>query len=159
MDVGEVQVGGVHDVDSPELRLDDVEVLHGNVADIPELEGDGTAWTGCAHCIIAAFIEVPELTVTIDATGPVAVDTDVLTSKNESSSMVLEFNVVIVVAPIVEVLGEKPFAVPVYLHIVDHGVKLGVDVVGVACWEDNGAAVAAGVEGFEDGRNIVGGVA
>ena len=46
VDVLEDHVCSVHDVDAPELRLEDVEVFDAHRGDVPELEGYGPAWSG-----------------------------------------------------------------------------------------------------------------
>jgi hypothetical protein len=81
VDIIEDNAGCVHQVDRPQLGLHDVEVPDVDVADVPQDEGHGAAWTSGSHegalCLVA-FVIVPYLAVAVDAAGPVAVDPDVV---------------------------------------------------------------------------------
>ena len=55
---------------------------------------------------IATLGVVPYLAITVDAASIVAVDADVVASEDEARSVVLELDVVGIVAPVVKILGE-----------------------------------------------------
>lgn len=155
VNVLEDQVGGVHDVDCPELWLHDVKVSNRHITNIPELERNRSSRPCSAHSLIPSFIVVPYLSISMDPACTVAVDTDVLSRKHESRSMILEFDVVVVMAPVFDVLGEEPFAVPFDVHVVDDRAEFGVDVVGVVCWEYDVAAMAASLKGLKDSGDVI----
>ena len=81
VDVVEGDVGGIHNIYRPQLRLHDVEVADVNIADVPEDEGHWSTWTSGSHGSafgFVSFVEVPDLAVAVDAAGAMAVDPDVV---------------------------------------------------------------------------------
>ena len=93
----EDDVGGVHHVDCPELRLDYVEALYSHVADVPQYERHWTPGTSRANdCTfgLVPLVVVPNLTVSIDPSCAVAVDSNVVSCQDEACSVVLEFDAV-----------------------------------------------------------------
>lgn len=107
--VVENDVGSVHHVDSPELRLYDMESSNVNVANVPEHEGHWAAWTGCPYEStfgLVSLVPVPNLTITINATRTMAIDTYVVTSQHKPGCMVLKLDVIVVVPPVFEVFRE-----------------------------------------------------
>ena len=86
-----------------------MEVANIDIAYIPEHEWHWPAWTGCAYSGtfgLVSLVPVPDLAVAIDATRAMAVDAYVIASQNKSGSMILKFDVIVVVPPIFEVFGE-----------------------------------------------------
>jgi hypothetical protein len=109
VDVVEDNVGGIHHVDGPKLRLDNVEVAHVDVADVPQNERHRTSWTRGTDESAFGFVslvEIPYLPVAVDSSGGMAVDADVVSSKDEPSCVVLKGDVVGLVSPVLEVLRE-----------------------------------------------------
>lgn len=109
IDVVEDDVGSVHHVDGPKLGLYHVELADIDIANVPEHEWHRSAWTGCAHSGtfgLVSLVVVPDLTVTVNATRPMAIDAYVIAGQNKSGSMILKLDVVVVVPPVFEVLGE-----------------------------------------------------
>lgn len=107
--VVENDVGSVHHVDSPELRLYDIESSNVNIADVPKHEGHWAAWTGRSYEStfgLVSLVPVPYLAVTIDATRTVAVDAYVVASQYESGCMILKLDVIVVVPPVFEIFRE-----------------------------------------------------
>jgi hypothetical protein len=102
-------IGSVHHIDSPKLRLHDVEVADSDIADIPEHKWHWAAWASCAYCSsfgLVSLIVIPDLAITIDAASTMAVDPYVISSQDKSSCMILEFDVIGVVPPVLEIFRE-----------------------------------------------------
>lgn len=74
-------------------------MLDKNVTDVPEDEGHGAP--GLRGPVLSI---VPCVAVPVDASCTVAVDADPLAAEDEPGGMVLEGNVVRVVAPVVQVV-------------------------------------------------------
>jgi hypothetical protein len=109
IDVVEYDVGSIHHVDGPKLGLYHVKISNVDVANVPEHEWHRSAWTGCAHggtCGLVSLVPVPDLAVAIDATLAMTIDAYVIASQNKSGGVVLELDVIIVVPPVLEILGE-----------------------------------------------------
>ena len=109
INVVEDDVGSVHHIDSPQLRLDHVKVANVDIANVPEHEWHRSTRTGCTHggtFSLVALVPVPDLAVAIDATRPMAVNAYVITGQNKSGSMILELDVIVVVPPVFEVFRE-----------------------------------------------------
>jgi hypothetical protein len=109
IDVVEHDVGGIHHIDGPKLGLYHVEVANIDIANVPEHEWHRSTWAGCAYsgtCGLVSLVPVPDLAVAIDATRAMAIDTYVIACENKSGGMILEFDVIVVVPPIFEVLRE-----------------------------------------------------
>lgn len=84
-DVVEPHVCSIHDVETPKRRIFDLEVLDGNVADIPPYKRHRSAWL-CDTC----FNSIPDISVAIDAARTVPVDRDVVSREHNTSSVILE---------------------------------------------------------------------
>jgi hypothetical protein len=109
INVVEDDIGSIHHVDGPKLGLHHVEVANVDIANVPEHKWHRSTWSGCAHggtCGLVSLVVVPDLAVAIDATRAVAIDAYVIASQNESGGVVLELDVVVVVPPVFEILGE-----------------------------------------------------
>ena len=109
INIVEDDVGSVHHVDSPELGLYDVEVTNIDIANIPEHEWHWPAWASRTYggaCGLVSLVPVPDLAITVDATSTMTIDTYVIATENESGSMVLKLDVIIVVPPVFEVFRE-----------------------------------------------------
>lgn len=150
-------VGPVDDINAPQLGLNNVKVLHRHIGHIPEDKWHGTAGTGGAwsHGRVSSFSVVPELAVAIDATSAITINADVFARQNEASGMVLELDVVRIVAPVVQVLGEQPLALPVDCYVVYNGIKTTVDVICVTSRKYYIATIVAVLKRFQNGRHVV----
>ena len=76
-------VGGVHHIDSPKLRLYHVEVAHIDITNIPEHERHWSAWAGRAYSStrgLVSLVEVPDLAIAIDASRAMTVNAYVIAS-------------------------------------------------------------------------------
>jgi hypothetical protein len=102
-------IGSVHHVDSPELRLYDVEIANIDIANIPEHEWHWPARTCRAYggtFGLVPLVPVPDLTVAIDTARTMAINAYVITSQDKTSCVILELDVVVVVPPVFEILRE-----------------------------------------------------
>ena len=99
-DALEVHVGAIHNVQRPQLRVLDIEILHYDIAHVPNDERHRPPWLREVLLHI-----VPSIPVAIDAAGAVPVDPDTLTSDNEAGMVVLESDRVRIVAPVCQVSG------------------------------------------------------
>ena len=109
INVIEDDVGSVHHVDGPKLRLYHVEVANVYITNVPEHEWHRSTWTGCAYggaFGLVSLIPVPDLAIAIDATRAMAINAYVVASQNKSGSMVLELDMIVVLTPVFEVFGE-----------------------------------------------------
>lgn len=158
VDVVEYDISSIHHIDRPQLRLYDVEVLDRHIRDIPEYEGHWASGLSCAWRAVAPLSIIPDLAIAIDPTSTVTINADVVASYDKASCVVLKLNVVAIVAPVVQILREQPLTLPVDGHIVDNRVELRVDVVCLVGREDNVAAVAASLEGLDDGWRVIGAI-
>jgi len=95
-----------------------VEVLHRDVAsiwsacstasyqsnrlpDIPEDEWHWTSWSSSTDSGVPPLVVVPQLAIAIDAASAKPIDPDMIASDDEPSSVVLELDVIGVIAPVV----------------------------------------------------------
>ena len=101
VDVVEAHVGPVHNVDTPQGRVLDVETVDNDLGDIPPDKGHGTP-----RLRVTLLGIVPGIAVAVDASGAVAIDGDIVAADDEAGVVVLEGNGVGVVAPVREVVGE-----------------------------------------------------
>jgi hypothetical protein len=102
-------IGSVHHVDGPKLRLYHVEVANVYIANVPEHEWHRSTRTGCAYggaFGLVSLVPVPDLAIAIDTTRAMAIDVYVVASQNKSGSMVLELDMIVVLPPVFEVFGE-----------------------------------------------------
>ena len=74
---------------------------------------------------------------------------------DEACCVVLKCDVIGVVAPVVKVCGEDPFALPVNCHIIEHGIKARIDVVCISFRKYNVSTVVTVLEGFDNPGYIV----
>lgn len=184
INVVEDNVGSVHHVDSPKLRLYHMKVANVDIADVPEHERHRSAWTGCTYSGtfgLVSFVPVPDLAVAIDATRAMTIDAYVIASQNKPGSVVLELDVVVVVPPVFEVFGKlqveqvsaaviryivlnqgqqtyQPLSSPINVHVVDHGVQSGVDVIRLVGWENYVPSMTTFGEGFKYGWYVICGI-
>lgn len=113
--VYERQICSVHDVNSPQLRVFDVEVLNTHIGHIPEYEGHRSAFA-----CLSRFISIPEVTIAVDI-GPsgsvyfllVTIYADVVAGEDEAGTMVLEGYEVGVLAPVIQVIRELKLVISV----------------------------------------------
>jgi len=178
----ENDIGSVHHVDGPKLRLYDVEVANINIADIPEHERHWPARTCSAYggtFGLVSLVPVPDLAIAINTTCAVAVNADVIASENKTGCMILKLDVVVVVPPVFEILRElkagqmsvfvtrcaepdldqqthQPLSSPVNVHVVDYRVQTRIDVVRLVRLEDDVSSVTTLFESFEYSWDIVG---
>jgi hypothetical protein len=94
-DIVEPHIGAIHDIDTPQWRLFDEEILYRDVAYIPPYEGHRPP-----RLRIPSLCCVPNIAVPIDATSTEAVNVDVVTSEDDTCVVVLESNGIGVVAPV-----------------------------------------------------------
>lgn len=109
IDIVEHDVGGVHHIDGPKLWLHNVEIAYVNITNVPKHKRHWTTWTSCTDSgalRLVSLIVVPDLAVTIDTTSAMAIDPNVVSSQNESSCVILEFDMIGIVTPIFEIFGE-----------------------------------------------------
>jgi hypothetical protein len=112
IDIIEDDIGSVHHVDSPELRLNDTKIAYGDVADIPEHKWHWAAWAGCAYCSafgLVSLIEIPDLPIAIDTASTIAIDPYVVSSQDKTSCMILELDMIGVVSPVLEIFRELEY--------------------------------------------------
>lgn len=69
--------------------------------DVPEDERHRPSGPCSTNGIVASLVVIPKLAVAIDAASAVAVNANVVASDHEPSGVILEFNVIGVVAPVV----------------------------------------------------------
>jgi hypothetical protein len=100
-DIAEAQVCPVHDVEGPQRRILDGEILHEHLGHIPEDERHGSA--GLRHGLLGI---VPRIAVAVYLSSAVSLDCNVVASNDETSVVVLEADRIGVVAPVVEVIGQ-----------------------------------------------------
>lgn len=88
-----------------------MEVPDFDIADVPQNKRHGATRTGCAHkgalCLVP-LIEVPNLTVAVNSTSAIPVNPDVVSGQYEASCMVLELDVIGVIAPVIQIFGKLP---------------------------------------------------
>jgi hypothetical protein len=80
-----VHVRAIHDVQGPQLRILDVEVLNPDLAYIPEYK-----WHRSPRLREILLCVIPDVAVTVDATSPVPVDSYPITSNDETGMVILE---------------------------------------------------------------------
>lgn len=99
-------IGPVHDIQTPQRGILDEELLDCNVRYVPEYKRHGTAWLR-----IACFCSIPGIAIAVNAPCSVAVNLDVVSSEHERSPMVLEGDVVGIVAPVVDIVRELSLSI------------------------------------------------
>ena len=100
-DIVEGHVCSVHDVQAPQRRLLDEEIGDCDVAHVPKDERHRSPRLGMSR-----FRSIPDIAVTIDPPGSIAIDGDVIPGNNEASVMVLEGDGIGIVTPIRKVCGK-----------------------------------------------------
>lgn len=85
VDAAQVHVRAIHDIQGPQLRILDVEVLNRNLAYIPEYK-----WHGSPRLSEILLCVISDVAVTVDATSPVPVDSYPITSNDETGMVILE---------------------------------------------------------------------
>lgn len=101
VDVIEAHVLAIHDIQAPQLRVLDVEIVHAHFRRVPEHKRHWPAWLG-----IASFGCIPGVSIAINTAGSVSVDSDIASGNNESSCVVLECDRVGVVPPVFKIVRE-----------------------------------------------------
>lgn len=102
-------VGCIHNVNGPKLWLHYVEIAYVNITNVPKHKWHRAAWTSCTDSSaigLVSLVVVPDLTVAVDTAGAVAIDPNVVSGQDESSCVVLKFDMVGIVTPVVEIFGE-----------------------------------------------------
>lgn len=85
VDAAEVHVRAVHDIQGPQLRVLHVEVLNPSFTYIPEYK-----WHGSPRLGEILLRVIPDVAVTVDAAGPIPVDSNAITSSDETGMLILE---------------------------------------------------------------------
>lgn len=84
VDVVEPCIRDVHQIDSPERRIHDIEILDCNIACIPPNKRHWSTWRGDA-----LVYGVPVVSCTVDAANAPAVDLNIFAPEDNTSDMVL----------------------------------------------------------------------
>jgi hypothetical protein len=98
-DIADIHVSAVHYVQTPQRRVLDEETGQCYIANIPENHGHRA--TGLGDCLLDA---VPCISVTVDPSGSMAIDANVVACDHKPSGMILICDGVAVCAPIGEVI-------------------------------------------------------
>jgi hypothetical protein len=85
VDVVETHVGSVHNVDTPQLGILDVEIFNTDIGYIPKHKRH---WSS-GFCI-AFLCSVPFIPISINATSTISINSDILTRDNKPGGVVLE---------------------------------------------------------------------
>lgn len=101
VDIVESHIRPIHNIQAPELRVLDKEVVDVDFGHVPKHERHWS--TGLS---VSCFCSVPDIAISIDTTRAIPVDCDVAAGDDEASSVVLECNWVRIVAPVVQVFRE-----------------------------------------------------
>lgn len=88
-------ISSIHNINAPQRWLLHEEILHRDIANIPEHEGHGPSGLR-----VPCFGGIPGVAVSVDATGAVAVDVDAVAGKDKAGMVVLEGDGIGVVAPV-----------------------------------------------------------
>lgn len=179
VDIIEAHIRPIHNVQAPERRVFDEEIVDPHFRDIPKDEGHRSP-----RLRDSLFRRIPGIAVAVDPASPMPVNTNVIPRDDESSSMILKCNGIGVVAPVGQVVRElamvsthfskedrttrvsstsppimrsthRPFTSPLDDHIIDGRIQPGSDPIGLVFRKDDGTAVTAGLKGFQDIGNIV----
>jgi hypothetical protein len=100
IDIIKAHIGPIHDIQAPQRRILDEEILHHDIGYIPKDEGHRPS-----RLRVALLDVVPGVAVAVDSAGAVPFDGDVLPCDDEGGVVVLEGDGVGVVAPVVDVVG------------------------------------------------------
>jgi hypothetical protein len=85
IDVVETHIGSIHNVDTPQLGILDVEIFNTDIGYIPKHKGH---WSS-GFCI-AFLCSVPRIPISINATSAISINSDILTRDNKPGGVVLE---------------------------------------------------------------------